>query len=129
MDASHARLADWLVRLTTDRLSGLGLDMYFLYLRNVKGFGWNRKRVYRTYRALELSLRIKPKKRIVRERSKPLAVPNAINQVWSMGFMHDQRGNGRGLRLFNVIDNFNREGFGIEVDLSLPAARVIRSLE
>ena len=26
-------------------------------------------------------------------------------------------------------DDFNREGFGIEVDLSLPAARVIRSLD
>jgi len=31
--------------------------------------------------------------------------------------------------LFNVLDDFNREGLGIEVDLSLPAARVIRSLD
>ena len=32
--------------------------------------------------------------------------------------------------LFSVsLDDFNREGLGIEVDLSLPAARVIRSLE
>jgi len=31
----------------------------FLYLRNVKGFGWNHKRVYRIYRELELNLRIK----------------------------------------------------------------------
>lgn len=29
----------------------------------------------------------------------------------------------------NVIDDFNREGLGIEVDLSLPATRVIRALE
>jgi len=27
------------------------------------------------------------------------------------------------------IDDFNREGLGIEVDFSLPAARVIRSLD
>jgi len=27
-----------------------------------------------------------------------------------------------------VIDDFNREGLAIDVDLSLPAARVIRSL-
>ncbi len=46
---------------------------------------WNHKRVYRIYRALELSLRIKPRKRIVRERPEPLAVPEAMNQVWSMG--------------------------------------------
>jgi len=28
-----------------------------------------------------------------------------------------------------VLDDFNREGLGIEVDLSLPATRVIRSLD
>jgi len=46
-----------------------------------------------------------------------------------MDFMHDQLRNGRSYRLFNVIDDFNREGLGIEVDFSLPAERVIRSLE
>ncbi|ATB60839.1 Xcd1 transposase peptide 2 (plasmid) [Xanthomonas citri pv. fuscans] len=46
-----------------------------------------------------------------------------------MDFMHDQLADGRSFRLFNVLDDFNREGLGIEVDLSLPSARVIRSLE
>ncbi len=36
---------------------------------------------------------------------------------------------GRCYRLFNVIDDFNREGLGIEVDFSLPAERVIRALD
>lgn len=76
-----------------------------------------------------MNLRIKPKKRLVRERPQPLAVPETINQVWSMDFMHDQLGDGRSFRLLNVLDDFNREGLGIEVDLSLPAARVIRTLE
>jgi putative transposase len=31
--------------------------------------------------------------------------------------------------LFNVIDDFNREGLAIDVDLSLPAERVKRSLD
>jgi putative transposase len=31
--------------------------------------------------------------------------------------------------LFNVIDDFNREGLSIEVDFSLPSERVIRTLE
>lgn len=56
-------------------------------------------------------------------------MPEAINQVWSMDFMHDSLEDGRPYRLFNVIDDFNREGLGIEVDFSLPAERVIRSLE
>ena len=42
--------------------------------------------------------------------------------------MHDQLQDGRSFRLFNVIDDFNRESLGIEVDLSLPSERVIRAL-
>jgi putative transposase len=42
--------------------------------------------VYRIYRELELNPRIKPKKPIVREKPEPLAVPETINQVWSMDF-------------------------------------------
>ena len=42
--------------------------------------------------------------------------------------MHDQLSDGRSFRAFNVIDDFNREGLAIEIDFSLPAGRVIRSL-
>lgn len=90
----NAEIADWLVRLTsTYRTWGFGLC--YLYLRNVKGFGWNHKRVRRIYRELELNLRIKPKKRLVREKPEPLAVPHAPNVTWSMDFMSDQLEDGR----------------------------------
>ena len=115
----NAGIADWLVGLTQAYRSW-GFGLCFLYLRNVKGFGWNHKRVYRIYRALELNLRIKPKRRIARERPEPLAVPEHANESWSMDFMHDQLGAGRSFRLLNVIDDFNREGLGIKVDFSLP---------
>jgi len=133
-------IADWLLRLT-QRQRNWGFQLCFLYLRNVRGFGWNHKRVYRIYCELALNLRIKPKKRLYREKPEPLSVPTAINQMWSMrcpagdckqslrgDFMHDQLGDGRSFRTFNVIDDFNREGLGIEVDFSLPATRVIRAL-
>ena len=55
-------------------------------------------------------------------------MPEAPNITWSMDFMADRLGNGRAFRLLNVLDDFNREGLGIEVDFSLPAERVIRSL-
>lgn len=42
--------------------------------------------------------------------------------------MADALWSGRRFRTFNVIDEFNREGLRIEVDTSLPAARVIRAL-
>jgi transposase InsO family protein len=43
--------------------------------------------------------------------------------------MADRLGDGRAFRLLNVLDDFNREGLGIEVDFSLPAERVIRGLD
>ena len=104
----NAEIADWLVGLTR-AWRNWGFGLCFLYLRNIKGFGWNHKRVYRIYRELELNLRIKPKKRIVREKPEPLAVPERANESWSMDFMHDQLGDGRSFRLLNVIDDFNRD--------------------
>jgi putative transposase len=124
----NALIADLLVRLTHNQRNW-GFGLCFLYFRNVKGYGWNHKRVYRIYCELELNMRIKPKKRIVREKPEPLAQPAAINQSWSMDFMHDQLQSGRNFRLFNVIDDFNREGLAIDVDFSLPSERVIRSLD
>jgi len=121
-------IADWLIRLTHNQ-KNWGFGLCFLYLRNVKGYKWNHKRVYRIYKELELNLRIKPKKRIKRETPEPLSVPTAPNEVWSMDFMHDNLSDGRSFRLFNVIDDYNREGLEIEADFSLPSQRVIRSLE
>ena len=127
LDNENEDIADWLLRLTAAR-KAWGFGLCFLYLRNIKGFTWNHKRVYRIYRELELNLRIKPRKRLVRERPEPLAVPEQPNQTWSMDFMADQLADGRSFRTLNVIDDFNREGLGIEVDFSLPAERVVRSL-
>ena len=124
----NAQIADWLIRLTHN-WKDWGFGLCFLFLRNVKGFKWNHKRVYRIYRELELNLRIKPKKRLVREKPEPLAIPETINACWSMDFMHDSLEDGRSFRLLNVIDDFNREGLGIEADFSLPGDRVVRTLE
>ena len=112
LNAENAKIAEWLQRLTENQRNW-GFGLCFLYLRNVKGFLWNHKRVYRIYRELELNLRIKPKKRMHRAKPGRLTVPVSINQVWSMDFMHDQLNDGRSFRLLNVIDDFNREAHGI----------------
>jgi len=67
-NAENERIADWLLRLTQS-YRNWGFGLCYLYLRNVKGSGWNHKRVYRIYRELELNLRIKPRKRLVRRLS------------------------------------------------------------
>ena len=128
LNPDNARIADWLLRLTTmNKRWGFGLC--YLFLRNVKGFGWNHKRIYRIYRELELNLRIKPRRRLKRDKPLALGTATAVNQVWSMDFMSDSLSDGRALRTLNVMDDYNREGLGIEVDLSLPGERVIRCLD
>lgn len=55
-------------------------------------------------------------------------VPEVPNHTWSMDFIAAQLADGRSFRTLSVLDDFNREGLSIEVDFSLPAARVVRSL-
>jgi putative transposase len=43
-----------------------------------------------------------------------------------MDFMYDQLSDGRSFGILNIIDNYNREALGIEIDFSLPPERVIR---
>ena len=43
--------------------------------------------------------------------------------------MSDALWSGRRFRTFNVLDDLNREALRIEIDTSLPAARVVRALE
>ena len=47
----------------------------------MKGHPWNHKPVYRIYCALELNLRIKPRKRLKRDKPEALAVPDAPNMT------------------------------------------------
>jgi len=64
-------IANWLIRLTDNNRSW-GFGLCYLYLRNIKNFTWNHKRIYRIYRELELNLRIKPRKRLVRDKPETL---------------------------------------------------------
>ena len=92
--AENDRIGDLLIGLTHPHKTW-GFGLCFLHLRNVKGYPWNHKRVYRIYRELKLNLRIKPRKRLVREKPDELAVPEAPNRTWSMDFMADRLSDGR----------------------------------
>ena len=107
---------------------GYGFGKLFKTLRR-QGHRWNHKRVYRVYCLLKLNKRRKGKRRLPSRFPEPLAVPAATNCCWSIDFMSDALMCGRRFRTFNVVDDFNREALAIEIDLSLPAPRVIRVLE
>jgi putative transposase len=74
--------------------------------------------VYRICHELEFNLRIKPRRRAKRYKPEALSVLIAINQICSMGFLSDTLVDGRSVRAFNMIDDYNREGLSINVDLS-----------
>jgi putative transposase len=77
---------------------------------------------------LRLNLPRRDKKRLPTRIKQPLEAAGQPNQGWSCDFMADALWSGRRFRTFNVIYEFNREGLRIEVDTSLPVARVIRAL-
>jgi putative transposase len=94
-----------------------------------KGANWNHKRIYRVYTDMKLNIRRTAKKRLPERVKQPLTLATAPNHTWSIDFMSDSLTDGRRFRLFNVIDDFNRESLAIEADTSLPTLRVIRVLE
>jgi len=77
----------------------------------------------------EVNKRRKHKWRLPARHPAPLAVPEAVNQCWSVDFMSDALWDGRRFRTFNVVDDYNREALAIEIDLSLPSLRVVRVLD
>ena len=105
-----------------------GYQKMVAYLKN-QGRSWNHKRVRRVYRVLGLNIRVKPKKRLPVRNPQPLVAPAEANISWSLDFMHDSLANGRTIRTLNIIDEFDREGLWIEVDTSIPAARVVWVLD
>lgn len=77
---------------------------------------------------MQLNKRRRCKRRVPTRNPLPLVVPETSNVCWSVDFMSDTLMDGRRFRTFNVLDDFNREALAIEIDLNLPAIRIIRVL-
>lgn len=93
--------------------------------------GWrvNHKRVLRLYREEGLKLRPKKRKRVTStQRVKPEPT-TAVNEIWTMDFVHDTLSCGRRFRALNIVDTHSRECLAVEVDTSLTGERVVRVLE
>ena len=89
----------------------------------------NRKLVYRLYRDAGLAVRRRKRRRLRVSRPMPSAALTHANERWSLDFVHDYLADGRRIRTLNVIDAYTRECLAIEVDTSLPSARVTRVLD
>lgn len=94
--------------------------------------GWriNRKRVYRLYREMGLSLRMKvPKWRRSARQRLEREVPARKNHVWSMDFVSDALYDGRRFRALTIVDAYTRECLAIEVDQGIKGEQVAAVLQ
>ena len=90
-------MANWLIKLT-DNHCNWGFGLCYLYLRNVKGFKWNHKRVYRIYKELELKQIIswRGRPQVIRCDNGPEYISSAIQNwasEWGIRLEYIQPGN------------------------------------
>ncbi|MGH8165557.1 MAG: IS3 family transposase [Rhodanobacteraceae bacterium] len=104
---------------------GFGL----LCAQALQPLGFGKTRAWRVYTGMKLNLPRRGKRRLPERIREPLEIPMRANDTWSADFMADALWSGRRFRTFNVNDDYNRESLHIEIDTSLPSARVIRALD
>lgn len=97
----------------------------------LKRAGWrvNHKRVRRVYRAANLQLRRKRRRRkLVAVTRVPRLAAIGVNRQWTIDFISDELANGRRFRTLSVVDEHTRECLALRPDVSLPSATVVRVL-
>ena len=93
------------------------------------GHRWNHKRVHRVYKAMNLNLPRRKKRRLPQRVQQPMVIEARANAEWSLDFMSDTLYHGRRFRTLNVLDEGVREALDIVIDTSIPGGRVVRTLD
>ncbi|MHC1689236.1 MAG: hypothetical protein AB9833_00175 [Bacteroidales bacterium] len=73
--------------------------------------------------------RVRLKKRLPAREKIPLEQPLEPNMTWSIYFVSDVLECGRKFRVLNLINDSDRVAVAQEVSMSLPAQRVVKTLE
>jgi putative transposase len=117
------------LRYFAEKLPTRGCPEYTKRIRK-EGNPWNHKRIERIYKKLGMNKRRrKIKRRIPNPMKKALLQPLFPNMTWSMDFMQDSLENGRKVRIFNVIDDYNREALMCYADYSFPSKKVVNLIK
>jgi len=94
-----------------------------------EGIEVNHKRVYRLYRAAELAVKRRKRRKGVMVLREPLTLPVRRNEVWWMDFVMDSLANGRRLKVLTVVDDCTKEAVDLVADFGISGHYVTRILD
>ena len=101
--------------------------IYFLLHR--EGFVKSKSRTERVYRALNLQLKHRRRKKMGSVVRVPHDIPKKSNEVWSFDFVSDKFESGRKMKCLTIVDDFSKRSPGIKVDYSITSSDLIDFLE
>ena len=94
-----------------------------------QGIVMNLKKLRRLYGEERLQVRKRGGRKRALGTRRPMVVPQAANERWSLDFISDALTDGRRFRVLAVVDDFTRECLILIADTSLSGARVVRELD
>jgi putative transposase len=94
-----------------------------------QGIVMNVKKLRRLYREEKLQVRKRGGRKRALGTRRPMVLPSAANQRWSLDFISDAFTDGRRFRVLAVVDDFTRECLTLIADTSLSGSRVARELD
>ncbi len=93
------------------------------------GIVMNLKKLRRLYCEEHLQVRKRGGRKRALGTRRPMAVPQAANDRWSLDFISDALTDSRRFRVLAVVDYFTRDCLTLVADTSLSGARVVRELD
>jgi putative transposase len=94
-----------------------------------EGVRLNHKKLRRLYREERLQVRRRGGRKRALGTRRPMSLPSAKNERWSLDFVSDTLSDGRRFRMLCVVDDYTRECLALVADTSLSGARVVRELD
>lgn len=94
-----------------------------------EGIEVNPKKLRRLYAEERLQVKRRGGRKRALGTRRPMSMPEAPNQRWSLDFVSDASTDGRRLRILAVVDDFTRECLALVPDTSVSGARVARELD
>ncbi len=94
-----------------------------------QGIHMNLKKLRRLYREEGLQVRKRGGRKRALGTRRPMVVPEAINERWSLDFVSDGFTDGRRFRVLAIVDDFSPECLALIPDTSLSGKRLTRELD